>query len=452
MYFAPGGECEIVSPNSGITWRIAGGAAVKGPSATTKVYPFMTAITVGVEREKITAFQVTIDAPHDEGIRMLYEDSGGGSPFNVKNLIRVRVGYADMNLWTPWYQGMLQQGGDGIEITPEGVGGTLSAQQHTWCDAYTSINQRSWAPTPLELMQKIAESMGRTLDITPGAMQVLLAAPGIYGRRAWGMFAKDNTAAFGAVCRFLGLTWGIFEDDAMTFGSGMKNTIVVAARAEASRGEVMGGRERNAFVMRGQFNPQQRQFPILKFGPDEGMATWLGSTVSPDNSGASFAGVDKRTGKTVTGVVAPLESADAIYGASSAKGPAQDTTSADGAKLDKATVPNESTPVQYVAPVPDGSVPEVSARAQAVTNVTQGAQAQMATLTSLGIPDQFPFDVIDVYGLSPRYDGPYEVIGITHRWSAGSYESDLKIQRHGAFQTDEATKAQTSGGQIPAGA
>ncbi len=150
------------------------------------------------------------------------------------------------------------------------------------------------------------------------------------------------------------------------------------------------------------------------------------------------------------GEVAPLESADAIYGTSTAKGPSQDTTTAEGAALDKKTVPGQSTPMQDVAPVPDGAVPAEAARANATSRMTDGAQAQMATLTTLGIPDQFPFDVIDVYGLSPRYDGPYEVIGITHRWSAGSYESELKVQRHGAFQTDEATKAQTAGGQIPA--
>lgn len=451
MYYAPSGQCEIVSPNQAKTWRLAAANAVVGASATTGVYPFLTGITVGVEREKITAFQATIDAPYEEGFRMLYEDSGGTSPFNQGNLIRVRVGYADMNLWTPWYQGMLSQGGDGITITPEGVSGTVSAQQQTWCDKYTSLNQQSWAPTPLELLQKLGARMGRVLDITPGAQAVLDAAPSTFGRRAWGAFGSDNTEAFANTCRFLGLTWGIFEDDAMTFGAGMKNTVVIAARAEVARGEVMGGRLRNAYVMRGQFNPQQRQYPILSWGPEEGLASWLGSTVSPSNSGMGYAGVDKRSGKVVSGVVPPLESADAIYGEATAKGAAQDTAAAGGGHLDTALVEGQDAPMQHTMPVPDGSVADVAVRTQAATRMTQGNQAQMATLKSLGVPDQFPFDVIDVYGCTPRYDGPYEVIGITHAWAAASYESDLKVQRHGAFQTDEAQKSQTAGGQMPAG-
>jgi hypothetical protein len=430
-------------------------AATPVPSQNTyKVYPFLTGVTVTLDAMLVSAIQVSIDSPFEEGIVMLSEDDGGASPFNTGNLIKVKIGYGEMNLWTPWYYGMLSEGGDGLSIGPEGVSGTVSAHMNNWQSGYVAENAGATSDTAKAFLQKIADGMGMTMEIGPMALTVLAQVDAVRNNQPWASFAKTNMEVLQSVCASRGLICTpTFQDD------GKPDVLKIFSNAEVSRGDAMAGKKRNMYVMRGAFSPQSQQYPILSWGPDPSLASWLGSTVRSSNAGIGMRGLNKMTGSVVQLDVNPYDSEEPIVGKATRKAKAQDR-SYKGKKLDSAV----SNLVKFIGPggglltpeiysVPVSVVDDGQAAAdmkqQGVSKMTSGNQAQMATLKSLGVPDQNVLELIEVRGLSPRYDGPYKVMGATHTFAPGSYEMDLKVVRAGTMGSDEPEQKGTVGGQVP---
>lgn len=454
-YYGPTAACIIVSPNMDRQWAFHSAATPLPESKTYRVYPFLTGVTVTIDAQLVSAIQVTIDAPFDEGIIMLSEDDGGVSPFNTNNLIKVKIGYGDMNLWTPWYYGQLKEGGDGLSIGPEGVNGTVSAHMNNWQGSYVAENAGATADTAKAFVQKIADGMGMTLEIGSMALEVLARVDAVRNGQPWGSFAKTNMEVLQSVCASRGLLCTpTFQED------GKPDVLRIYSNAEVSNGGAMAGKKRNTYIMRGQFSPQTQQYPILSWGPDPSLASWLGSTARGSNSGIGMRSINKFTGNIVQLDVNPYDSEEPLgVGKATQKAKAQDR-SYKGKKLDVATSdlvkfigPGGGllTPEIYSVPVatPDDGQAADDMKQQGVAKMTDGAQAQMATLKTLGVPDQAAFDVINVRGLSPRYDGPYKIMGLTHTFAPGSYEMDLKVMRTGTLGSDEPEQKGTVGGQVP---
>lgn len=435
-------------------WALHAAQAV-APSNVEKVYPFLTGVTVTIDAQLVSALQVTIDAPFEEGIKMLSEDAGGASPFNTNNLIKVRIGYSDMNLWTPWYYGQLNEGGNGLTLGPEGVSGTVSAQMRNWQSGYTPENSASVANTPYDLLKQVTDSMGMTLEIGPGALEVFKRVAANNPKKVWGSLGKGNMEVVRTICT----AWGLlctpsFKDD------GAPDKLRVFSNAEVSNGSVMAGKPRNRYVMRGQFSPQTQLYPILSWGPDASLASWLGSTPHASNAGVGVRGINKMTGNIVQVDVNPYDSEEPLgVGKATAKAKAQDRSYGQK-RLDTATSDLAKfigpgggmlTPELLALPMeaPDDALAADDAKQQGAAKMADGAQAQQATLKTIGVPDQEVLELIDVYGCSPRFDGPYKVMGVTHTFAPGSYDMDLKVLRTGTFGSDEPVQKGTVGGQIP---
>lgn len=459
MFFAPAGQCVIVSPSRDVQWGLhASARAGEAQDALLSyVYPYLTGITVTINAQLVSAFQVTFDAPYDEGIRMLSEDINGTSPFNVGNLIKARIGYADSNEWTPWYYGMLNQGGDGVTITPEGVSGTISAIMHTWGQDYVPENAAQAATTPRQLLEKIVTSMGWTLEVGPGAEEVFKRVQATRNDFAWQALTKTNMETIRRICT----VWGL--QCAPTFqADGKPDKLRVFSTAETDRGDAMAGKPRNTYTMRGKFSPSERMYPILTWGPEAGMAAWLGATVRASNSGVGVRAINKRTGNVVRVECSPRDVMQPLFpSAKNAKGYAEAIVAWENKRLDLGANPigrfvgpggGLLTPEVYAPPVPpakDDGTAAADMEAQGVAKMGDGNQAQIATLSTLGVPSQEVFDVVNVRGLSPRYDGPYTVREVTHKWAANSYDMDLKVQRSGAYRPEDPAATATAGGQVP---
>jgi hypothetical protein len=428
-------------------WALHAAATPLPDSKTYKVYPYLTGVTVTINRDLVSALQITVDAPFEEGIKMLSEDAGGSSPFNTNNLIKVRIGYGEMNLWTPWYYGQLNAGGDGLTIGPEGVSGTVSAQMRNWQSGYVLENESSSAATAKELLQQIADSIGMTLKIEPMALAILDdAATLMKGQTIEALFGKTTLEGLQAICRANGLyCTASYKYD------GAPDTLRIASNVDVSKGGTMAGKPRNKYVMRGLFQPNDHQYPILSWGPDPGMASWFGTTARGGNAGVGVRSVNKYTGNPVELDANPYDNPSPLaVGKTPHKNKAQNR-SHKGKKLDVETKPGQATPELYSVPTSakdDGQAKE-DMKQQGTAKQTAGMQAQQATLKSLGVPDQDVLELIDVYGLSPRYDGPYEVMEVTHTFAPGSYEMDMKLLRMGTLASDEPEQKGTAGGVVP---
>ena len=450
MYYHPMGLCEIWSVDKTYKWKFHAPAAFAPPEENVVVYPYLTGITVTQELKSIPAFEITLDAPYEDGIKMLENDSNGSSPFNVQNLVRVAIGYPSMNMWTPWYYGMLASGGQGLQITPEGVNGTVSVQQANWQDEHVAAGNSGWASSAEEMVDKLVSLMGAESVISPAASDAFAAKTAHHPNQPWCTHGKTNMEALTHLCALCGVTMTPHN----TNDSGQQAVISFTAEYEISdygRSEEL---TENTYIMRGIFNPAENIYPILSWGPEDSVASWLGSKPANTNEGVTSSAINPVTGKIVSVDVGPGEADTPAFGDQSEKGPAQDRTTADGKVVDKA-VDGSTALTAYLSTPASSDAPdsgcEGDLRSKAKMQMNQGNMVAIGTISTLGVPHQGIKKKINVLGCSARYNGPYITHAVTHRWSPGTYDSDLKVLRQGTFGTDESTKASMIVEQLPKG-
>jgi hypothetical protein len=435
------GLCQIVSTLQQRVWKLHAPALFAAPEANVTVYPYLTGINVTVEQEAITSFQVTFDAPYEEGIKMLYEDSNGLSAFNASNVIMVCMGYPSDNLWTPWYYGILNKGGEGIEITSEGVKGTISAQQCPWQDYYVMLGNRTWKTSMEEMVRELVSFLQGNVVISEQARKRMTTYDANRNGEEYSTFNKGAIEALQDMARQ--------ADIQLTQHSSTHEGEPTTYELTAPYEETTFGRQeeqvRHKYIMRGGFKPQENEYPILSWGPEAGIASWLGSRPESTNAGLFAAAINPKTGKMVSSTVTPEMLGTPSYGNYPEKGKPQTKQLESGKVLDTTTDGTTAVPAFMSAPgrsnADDGAV-QNDLKAKATARMTQGNLTQISTITTLGVPTQGLWKKISVLGCSPRYDGPYMVQGVTHRWGPGLFESELKVIRWGTFETDEQDKAQ----------
>lgn len=444
MFYHPMGLCEIWTPNQQHVWKLHAPAAYVPQDDTITVYPFLTGITVTMEMDRIAACQVTFDAPYDAGIQMLSEDKNGASPFNLNNLVRVCIGYPAQNTWTPWYYGSLQQGGDGVSITPEGVNGTLTIQMSNWQDSHVAKGTSAWAGSAQAFVDNLIALMGAKVIYSDGVRARMSEAD--QRKVTWCNFGKSIEHGLRNFCTITGAIRIVHQ----TNDKGDPALIEFVLPSEESSSDNQLPIPITKFIMRGKFDPVNGTYPIISWGPEEGVASWAGSKSSATNEGVSSAVINPLSGRVVKHVTPPYdESFDrAAYGKYLGKGIAQDIVTEDGKvinkQVDEKTATTSFLPSTPCADMSDTQTEE-EIHAASVAFMKDGNAAQLATLKTLGLPSQGMWRKIYVLGCSPRYDGPYMVKGFTHSWSAGQFDTELKIVRQGTFGTAENKPAEIRG-------
>lgn len=410
-------------------------------------YPFMSSITVAVEKELITTFQIGFEAPYEEGIALMNESPG---PFDVGNMVKARIGYSDMNLFTPWYKGMLQQGGEGLTVEPDGLSGSVTAQVVTDQAFYHDIGgQAPFDPgykDPKVTLEKVCEQIGMKLVLLSGGTaaltDVLLSwGDGTGHHKPWKPLGKTWMEMLKYICDKAACSWWIGDKDG-------EDVIYVDSKSAISSGksskEVNPNPPRN-FVMRGKFDPAANQWPIISFGPDPSLASWVGDTPSPARHGGSTAFYDE-FGKLNHIEVPALESVDAVYGKKPAGKPKNKVV--DKKQMNK-ELEKGKTETEYLSQpgAPSGAD---GAKRDVANRGSMGNPAAMANIETLGIPDLFPFELANVYGCSKRFDGPYNIQGYTHTFSASTFNTTVKVLRHGEmFLSPDTPESTSKGGTVP---
>lgn len=395
--------------------------------------PFVTGISVTLGHNIISSINVTFDIPYEKGIELL--DS---NIFAHKNPIAVRLGFIDPDMITPWYYGVLYQGGIGLEISPNGLTGTISARNAPEQTSYEPTgDEKTEDKTALDVIERIGEYLGYDVDVKDNAAERLNIvyeegrSPVVHGN-------KTNWDILRNLTDLYGVRYWIGSKDA---GGQAVQTLFVESELDMT-----SGKANRKYIMRGKFDPVSLQWPIFTISPSSNAAIWDG--LPPDNTakGAKASYVDDRRGEVVTveveqkdlnvhtsGVISESESED---------------VEVEGFKVDASQTDRAAKGGTISLPAEGGEKGEVDIREQLTSICQSGSAGLRISINTIGTPMEVPGNLILVNGCSKRYDGLYMIEKITHTFANGDFSSTIDALRRGS--TDKREKGdKTAAGEQP---
>ena len=401
-------------------------------------FPFMSGVTIIAAMQAggfgIPTITVSFEAPYLEGLALLE-----GGCFRAGNKVAVRIGYVGDPLATPWYWGQLSNGGDGLTLTDQGLSGSITAQ---------ALAESSWYDVPaadltnkniLVLYAMIAQRMGCKLWMSPTAQaQATLRQPDPgSGPEAWGNVPASRSAWEWLL--YLNSSQMCNLDSTIAFAPDGTRMLYVLTKTELSRGGMRDADgmisemiKRRTYRMRGAVRPDIDEYPIFSWGPDPGLAKWDGM-LPPGGAGATRAAVlNPFSGKIVAPISKSQDQDEAVASVLEDPGAEGGPLSFDDflSELDPDSWFGKDISVPAPQAVDDAAVKE-KAKAVAKGRQGEGNAAQKATIASVGVPTEFPGNIINVAGCSRRYDDAYQVWNVTHNWAGGIWDMTLALLRHG---------------------
>lgn len=405
--------------------------------------PFLTGVTIVTSTAAggfgIPTMTISFSAPYKEGIEMI--ESG---IFRQMNKVSARIGYVGGNA-TPWWKGALNQGGDGLQLTTDGLEGGVTVQlvaDTTWNDI----------PAPdlkdkdgVSFYNMVSKALGCKLTLSPKAFQFI--ADKHYdkddvNRFAWAGFPASKNAWEWLL--FLNQTYDF--ETIIAFGDDGIRRLYVLTHDEAYLG-VMDKLDgvtqttinQRTYRLRGILDPANDEYPIFTFGPDPGIARWDG-LMPPGGGGGVYSSVcNERSGDVLAITAPPVEqTTPASVGVENPDARANiDPDQEFDAIADTQPYYGMGYALSQPAPPPpaakatDNATVEVATKAVAQQRQAEGNAAQKATITTVGVPEEFPGNRIDVQGCSKRYNGRYMIWNITHQYAGGMWDMTLVVQRDG---------------------
>lgn len=417
-FFRPYGQVRIRN-SAGDKWFFS-----------SKETPFLMGINLIIKMGMVATFSFSLEAPFMEGIAML-----DGGAFAQGNQIGVRIGYADGGA-TPWFFGKFTSGGDGLVLNSDGLSGQVSCQtlaDSVWYEVPASQLKNVGSSDALKI---IAEYMGAELVVSQNLNGRFLEADAIYflgkgapsSRSAWDWITylcseAILNAAYTVVFNYAGqrvLYVGTKED--VSNGT-YADQIGGVVGDESSVGQV----RRITYQMRGPLDPKNGIYPIMTWGPDAGLAQW---DMIPDaaSGGVKADYIDESTGETIKIDANPYGQEEAVSGSLENPGPTDEEN--DGVVMDKSTVDGRP-PTRVSVPGGEGVNGEKAVQRAAQSRQGEGNAAQKATISTLGVPNEFPGNLCNVLGCSRRYDDVYEVREVSHQWAGSDWNMSLTVLRQG---------------------
>lgn len=415
-YLSPYGQVRLFDLNGGKELLLGSKDSGHAP-------PFVTDITIVIIMDRSAQISFSIDSPYSEGVDFLNENW-----LSIGNVIAARIGYSGTKFVTPWFYGMIAQGGAGVSITSEGVTGGISAV--TYGDHYLRAFKPSQVSgggyqTAKDVLELCFRTMGlRKIEIAPGALAALTGHQNtteflIGTKSIWDMVV-DTCKKFD--CRFW---FGVSRENGQ-----FVQTAYVLTTAESERAVPV-----RKYVLRGNFLPLENQYPLLEYGPlGPGTAVWDAAFLDSRGTGFTAAWINERGA-----VVEATATAEDTTGGIDEKMSSADATPSDTEETKSGTKTNASLEggekqdhARAPIGVPDGT---------SVETVKQGLEAQrmqsgnafQASLSVLGSPLQLPSENVLVHGCSKRFDGVYNIQGVTHSFGRGQFDSTLTAKKLGTF-------------------
>jgi hypothetical protein len=427
MFTDPIAQAIITNPGTGRTW-----------DWTAPKMPFLTGLTLMWEMERTGVISMTIDTPYDDGIAQILTPP---TPFAVGNFIKARIGYAS-GQFTDWAIGILNAGGDGLSIDPNGVSGTVNFEGVSRSAHYTVSKDIMRVKDYKQVLEFCARGMGVKLEVSPEAETKL----GEMSKLPVSKTAFCSLSAFEVVqkvCKLGNLTWTAGPHP-YQMGKGVR-WLTISTPRESKK--IVPGDEINNYVMRGIIDVANRQYPLFSWSPEgAGFATWLAEHPNPAAAGIESIYCNTESGVVEAIEVLPSQLKSTITGVWPESPP--EDLSVEGIEADNARADEKAGEIAG-QPVKPGSDGQEDARKQAEGAVISGSRAQVGVVSTIGVPDERCEKFCNVFGLGPVYDGYYLIRKINHIFSAGTYDMSLTVQRMGTGGQEKADGAQieTAGGQ-----
>jgi len=368
-------------------------------------YPFVTGVTVSFELTwDVSTISFSIDAPFEEGLRML-----NSNIFTAYNQVEVRIGYPNGPKSPPFY-GFLQNGGVGLELTPNGLTGTITCTSGTSADQY---ERRHNSPSLEKAFRDAVITSGRYKDVK---------------------FEDGSQKAFDDFSNYR-VTGSMPNLEVMEMAHRMTNTYSLQSETNPDilkvwyRPDQKSGKPFRRFVMRGQFSEgPPPTYPIMSFQPSIGAAQFA---FSPAGASGMEAPRILDSGEIETIEAKPEDSNEQA---------GQDEVAIEAA-TDKKIEAGEGGPRRQADKVLDAATEAVrtvvfpgSGAAEWAEPLLKNLQVHMArtlgwsaTLTTVGIPDVRGEEVLEVLGMGTLFNGVYTIDKVTHSCANGDFQTALTV-------------------------
>lgn len=373
-------------------------------------YPFLVAATISRRENAVAMTNLTFSAPFDEGRDLL--DS---TTFSVGNVVAVRIGYSDTGEFTDWFYGQLNQGGNGLTLSPDGLSGSVSVQPFAAHAGYFPV-EVSVARTPVAVLEYCAQRIGFSVRYRGGARQRLVDA-------AEGWEFEFGTRSYLSVIRHVCLSHNCTYLHGVD-GDGQPEMLV------SYEPDIHAEPPRVTFKMRGSFDPSVSQYPIMSWSPDQNVANWV-AVAEPSSARGVRASHLSDVNDQVVSVVADAGNSEVRLGSRfDGSPPPKDVTLPLGRNVPKVVVDIESDGDEFVpAHYETASAASLLLRAQAVRG--RGVAGFAMELNSVGIPELNVQDLVNVLNVGARNEGVYKVEGVTDNWSEAGWLTTFSVRRFG---------------------
>jgi hypothetical protein len=412
--------------------------------------PFLVGVALNFEMGRVSKLTYMVDMPYEDGIRMLTKPT----PFQVGNLVRARIGYASGH-WTPWSEGILLAGGEGIALDPNGLSGQVTVEGVA-TSAYYKVSREDLAKAghnPRKIIEVCAAAMGLAVSISNRASAILQSYQVIPGNR--GKAARKRIFSFSS--HLLNLSnWDaikqITNEWNLTFWMGPDpkdeskgGVLFIDTFSGAALGKTFNKEQtQRTYIMRGVLDVSRDQYPCVSWTPEGArFAEWLAEAPDPAAHGVEVAFDDADTGETKTIVVSPKDQPVPTEGVLADNEP--EDTEVDGVVGDRKT----GDAGEYLAtPAEPGKAGEEQVRREAEKRQIQGNAAQTGTIVSIGVPEESAGNLCDLRGCGDIYNGTYLIQKMTQSYSPGVFETSMVVLRHGRIEK-AGKQEETSEGQMP---
>jgi hypothetical protein len=401
-------------------------------------FPFITTVNVTKNLGMVTQITIGFDMPFDHGLRLLNNEIAPGILFGG-TVVRVRMGYGDAGTpnfrQTEDYLGLLNKGGVGLELSPTGLSGNITAVGIGPMAARGAAVSEETLQKEFDRRVKLAgfDSYDATLaepDFS-NRMKDALKDVGIGSNGSVSHMDFIEAVLFGAANP---MTW---EDQtyrslvpSFSLDAGWKKVLVVKSIAQNAITSMR-------FVMRGgfDFDNEKRQisYPIVSFAPDQSEAVYYAG-ITPEQISNYAAEIDK-DGRVVTMFGTPEKTVTiAPTSTKSPDVPSASDVTVQGNQMDRklATDGPQQVEVGRQVEVTNPEAPNITQmlldRVQA--NSTRFVSGLNATLTSFGIPHAMTNTFVIVENVGSFYAGSYRVLSLTHNWTGAEIETTLTLKSY----------------------
>ena len=429
-------------------------------------FPFITTVSVTKNLGMVTQITIGFDMPFDHGLRLLNNEIAPGILFGG-TVVRVRMGYGDAGnpnfRQTEDYLGLLNKGGVGLDLSPTGLSGSITAvgigpmaargaavseetlqkefDRRVKLAGFDSYDATKAQPDFSNRMKDALKDIGVGSNGSISHMDFIEAVLfGAANPMSWSDRVSMKLPPSGRPSgpqNFRGRSGtgqNLPDSDSGRSGSSsnveITKTLVVQSIAQNAITSMR-------FVMRGgfDFDNEKRQisYPIVSFAPDQSEAVYYAG-ITPEQISNYAAEIDK-DGRVVTMFGTPEKTVTiAPTSTKSPDVPSASDVTVQGNQMDRklATDGPQQVEVGKQVEVINPEAPNITQmlldRVQA--NSTRFVSGLNATLTSFGIPHAMTNTFVIVENVGSFYAGSYRVLSLTHNWTGAEIETTLTLKSY----------------------